>query len=87
MKVGIGLHAGDVVVGNVGNARRKQYSITGNPVITAARIEQLTKEFGAQLIISKEVYLHLTNTPEKTPEFKAVSIKGRYEPIETWSVV
>ena len=48
-RVGIGLHAGNVVAGNVGTAIRKQYSITGNTVITAARIEQLNKEFESQL--------------------------------------
>lgn len=87
IKVGIGLHAGDVVVGNVGNARRKQYSITGNPVITAARIEQLTKEFGVQLLVSREVYENLTSKPDIPPDFKAVRIKGRFEPVETWSVI
>ncbi|MBL6446671.1 tetratricopeptide repeat protein [Fulvivirga sp. 29W222] len=87
IRVGIGLHAGDVVVGNVGNARRKQYSITGNPVITAARIEQLTKEFGVQLLVSREVYENLTVKPDVLPDFKAVHIKGRFEPVETWSVI
>jgi adenylate cyclase len=54
-KVGIGLHTGEVVTGNVGTTNRKQYSITGNTVILAARIEQLNKKFQSQVLISKEV--------------------------------
>jgi adenylate cyclase len=41
VRIGIGLHAGDAVTGNVGSAERKQYSVTGNVVILASRIEQL----------------------------------------------
>ena len=55
-KVGIGLHAGNIVTGNVGTAERKQYSITGNTVILASRIEQLNKQFESQLLISEEVF-------------------------------
>ena len=41
--IGIGLDYGEAVMGNVGNAERKQFSITGHVVITASRIEQQTK--------------------------------------------
>ncbi|MEO0901944.1 MAG: adenylate/guanylate cyclase domain-containing protein, partial [Bacteroidota bacterium] len=47
-KIGIGLHAGYVVTGNVGNESRKQYSVTGNAVIVASRVEQLNKEHKSQ---------------------------------------
>jgi adenylate cyclase len=43
--MGIAIHAGEVVAGNVGSSLRKQYSITGNVVILASRIEQLNKQF------------------------------------------
>jgi class 3 adenylate cyclase len=52
--VGIGIHAGEVVAGNVGSSLRKQYSITGNVVILASRLEQLNKQFQSQLLISEE---------------------------------
>ena len=54
-KLGIGLHAGEVVTGNVGTSIRKQYSITGNVVILASRLEQLNKKYNSQILISKEV--------------------------------
>ena len=42
-KIGIGIHCGEVVTGNVGTEDRKQYSVTGNTGILAARLEQLNK--------------------------------------------
>ena len=51
-EVGIGLNTGEVVAGNVGTDSRKQFSITGNTVIVAARLEQLNKQFGSSLILS-----------------------------------
>ena len=50
-KLGIGLHAGEVVTGNVGTSIRKQYSITGNVVILASRLEQLNKKYSSQILI------------------------------------
>lgn len=80
MKIGMGLHAGYVVTGNVGNSNRKQYSVTGNPVIIASRVEQLTKQYDTQLIITKEVYDQLETKPNKEDlNFTDTSLKGRAE--------
>jgi class 3 adenylate cyclase len=81
-KVGIGLHAGNVVTGNVGTSIRKQYSVTGNTVIMASRIEQLNKHFKSQLLISREVHQQLSK-PESLPkDFMNVEVKGRKRPVE-----
>ena len=85
-KVGIGLHAGPVVAGNVGTEERKQYSITGNTVILASRIEQLNKQFNTQLIISEDVYLHLDETNKLESNYEEVVVKGRREPIRVLKV-
>jgi class 3 adenylate cyclase/tetratricopeptide (TPR) repeat protein len=80
-KIGIGLHAGYVVTGNVGNEARKQYSVTGNPVIIASRVEQLNKEYKTQLIITEEVYTRLSKPLELNRPFLEVEVKGRSNPI------
>jgi class 3 adenylate cyclase len=80
-KVGIGLHAGYVVTGNVGNESRKQYSVTGNPVIIASRVEQLNKEYQSQLIITEEVYEKLDKPLKLTQPFLEVVVKGRTHPV------
>lgn len=83
IRIGIGLHAGFIVSGNVGNKNRMQYSITGNPVIIASRIEQLNKQFDSQFIISETLYQHLEKKSQKEIEkaFEEVQLKGRTERI------
>lgn len=81
-KIGIGLHAGNIVTGNVGTTDRKQYSITGNTVILASRIEQLNKEFDSEVLISKEVLEMLNQQNLKIKNLGQVNVKGRSEPME-----
>jgi len=80
-KVGIGLHAGLVVTGNVGYEQRMQYSITGNPVIISARLEQLNKQLGSTMVFSKDLYDKLPKERQTPFEFQDVMVKGRSEPI------
>lgn len=80
-RIGIGLHSGEAVTGNIGTSLRKQYSITGNVVILASRIEQLNKKYHSQLIISEEVYSQVKNLPANFVSLGAVNVKGREEPI------
>lgn len=81
-KVGIGIHTGEAVTGNVGTSIRKQYSITGNVVIHSSRIEQLNKEFGSQLLISRDVLESITTDGLEIQNMGSVMIKGSTEPIE-----
>ena len=80
-KIGIGLHAGYVVTGNVGNEARKQYSVTGNPVIIASRVEQLNKEYKSKLLITEEVYNKLEKPVKINEPFIEVELKGRTHPV------
>lgn len=80
--IGIGLHAGYIVTGNVGTSERKQYSITGNTVILASRIEQLNKKYKTEILISKEVLEHIDVANLKTLNIGTVKLKGRTEPLE-----
>ena len=80
--IGIGLHAGEAVSGNVGSALRKQYSITGNVVIIAARIEQLNKDYGSQILVSREVLEAAGERIDAASLLGPVKVKGREQPIE-----
>lgn len=81
-RIGIGVHAGNVVAGNVGYEGRKQFSITGNTVILAARLEQLNKKFGSTFVYSKEFWEALPPSVRPEAQFKRVDIKGRSEAME-----
>ncbi len=82
--VGIGIHAGNVVTGNVGTESRKQFSVTGNTVIIAARVEQLNKVYNSNLIITDEVHQKLDSGDLKSSQFKTeeTTVKGRSQPIK-----
>lgn len=80
-RIGIGLHAGDVVTGNVGTSIRKQYSITGNTVILASRIEKLNKTYNSQLLISEEVLNRIDRDKLEYESLGEVMVKGREKPL------
>jgi adenylate cyclase len=54
--IGIGIHCGNAVTGNIGTKLKSEYSITGGVVIIAARIEQFNKQLGSQILSSKEAF-------------------------------
>jgi adenylate cyclase len=86
-KIGIGLHTGKVIAGNIGNNIRQQYSIIGTTVITAARIEQLNKTYKTQFLISKSTFKRL-NEIDINKQFKHVDttdLKGMEDQVEIYS--
>jgi adenylate cyclase len=84
--IGIGINAGEVVTGNVGTSERKQYSITGQPVIIAARLEQINKELNSVILISDEVYKRV-KLDFKPIDHQDVIIKGISESITVYQLV
>ena len=78
IKIGIGLHTGKIIAGEIGNEYRKSYSITGSNVIIASRIEQLNKKLESQFLISEAVYERIkeiepNGTLEGSYELKGIS--------------
>lgn len=54
VRVGIGVHYGQILIGAIGDETRLEYSIVGHPVNVCSRIERLTKKYGVQLLVSEE---------------------------------
>ena len=67
LKVGLGLNSGEAVVGNMGTAQRMDYSVLGDTVNTAARLEGQSKTYGVDIVLGP-------NTYEQVPELATTEL-------------
>jgi adenylate cyclase len=80
--IGIGLHAGEAVIGHVGSSTRHDYTAIGDVINVASRLEALTKEAGFRMVISKTVAEHL-GEDGSLKHLGPMAIKG-HSPVEVY---
>ena len=87
LDVGIGMHIGEVLVGNIGADTRKQLSISGKAVIVASRIEQFNKELNSTLLMSGELYHLLASEIGDYKSKSSYKLKGIDEEITIVQII
>jgi adenylate cyclase len=83
-EVGVGINTGQVVMGNVGAMNRMDYTVIGDTVNVAARLEQMAQ--GQEIIVSESTYLYCkAHIPMRRKG--EISVKNRAEPVKCYEVV
>jgi adenylate cyclase len=85
-RLGIGLHVGRVITGNVGGMDRKEYTIIGDAVNLASRIEQATKQLGGQLLVSQAVATVIAGANLKAVDMGLIELKGQSQPVRLFKL-
>ena len=76
IRFGIGIHAGLIIAGDIGHERHAQFTVIGDPVNVAARLQDLTKPLGCEVLMSEEVYSRAGFDPDDLPSHE-VETRGR----------
>ncbi len=86
IRIGVGIHTGEAIVGNMGSPEKMDYTAIGDVVNTASRIESLTRRLDAEILISRETVEAAGETIQTTHRGRE-PVKGKTHPIEIYEVL
>jgi adenylate cyclase len=85
--VGIGINTGDAVVGNMGSNQRFDYTVLGDSVNLAARLEAQTKEYGVFFMFTEHTLKQVTNIKGYRVLLDKIAVKGQTEPVKIYTIL
>ena len=86
LKVGVGINTGDCVVGNMGSEQRFDYSVLGDPVNLAARLEGQSKNYGVKVVIGENTLNNL-NSRFATLPLDRIAVKGKLVAVSIFTLL